>query len=603
MTGRDRIVLIVPRRAGGARRRLAAGRLARAQEGVQARTPKSAPRRAQLVDRRRPARERARRAGRVRGRLRLDREPRQSGAAEPGSAVADLPARAGVQPEERRIRLDHRRRLGGSSSSQLRAASARRRRGRRRLHADAVHVRLQRQLLRPRTPLPAAQRLHRAHRLGRPAGQRPPADDPERQARALGQSARRARAPDTADRARSPRPPTCCPPARASTGGATRRSPAGARRPPASTTGASSSPTAPGDRKGDAMNEFFELAEGRPARPAPAAGRGSCWASRWSAAVAYARARRRRLDGHRRRRPTGAVRRTAAAGIAVSQAPTNPNAGRRRDHRRRCATSATAPLAQPVRPAARRRRRRRPPRPPRLGEQSSTAASSARRSSGRRTRPPPSSGGTTTPDAATKPSTPTKPKPKTVYHVAVAVRRRCPPGTTPGSRAADDLQEPASSHEPLPSAKASALIVFRACAAQRQERDLHARRRSDPARHRHLPAERRRSARRSTSKPGQTEQLEYLAAERPARHLRTALVSIAKSIERRATASRRSAAVGTESKAGRELLRRDGLVALPGPALLARSRACSCSPGTPALGAARALGRAARGATALSASK
>ena len=39
------------------------------------------------------------------------------------------------------------------------------RHGRRGLHADAVHVRLQRQLLRPLQPLPAARRLHAAHQL------------------------------------------------------------------------------------------------------------------------------------------------------------------------------------------------------------------------------------------------------------------------------------------------------------------------------------------------------------------------------------------------------------------------------------------------------
>ena len=44
------------------------------------------------------------------GRLHVGREPRQSGSAERRSAVADLSARAGFEPEERRIQLDHERR-------------------------------------------------------------------------------------------------------------------------------------------------------------------------------------------------------------------------------------------------------------------------------------------------------------------------------------------------------------------------------------------------------------------------------------------------------------------------------------------------------------
>src|SRR5204863_378218 len=60
------------------------------------------------------------------------------------------------------------------------------RRGDGRLLADAVHVRLQRELLRPRTPVPAAEPLHDPWSIRQPAGQRPAAHDPERQTRPRG---------------------------------------------------------------------------------------------------------------------------------------------------------------------------------------------------------------------------------------------------------------------------------------------------------------------------------------------------------------------------------------------------------------------------------
>ena len=121
----------------------------------------------------------------------------------------------------------------------------------RRLHADAVHVRLQRELLRPLPPVPAARPLHRAHHLRRAHRQRSPAHDRRpsswRRARSPRASAP-ARADQNSCRAPSRRPRTCCRPARDSPPAGRRAPPRQATlRPPlpASTPAAPSSPTAP----------------------------------------------------------------------------------------------------------------------------------------------------------------------------------------------------------------------------------------------------------------------------------------------------------------------------------------------------------------------
>ena len=186
MTGRDRIVLVVL----AALAVLAAAGCSSSPPSAKrppSSPPRSAPRRRSCPppkarSERRPPRRRST------GGLRLAREPRQSRADRPGSALADLPARAGLQPARRRILLDHlrRRRLAERARASSARSTLRRERAasQRRLHPDAVHVRLQRQLLRPLQPVPAARPLYTSAHRRAPAGQRPPADDPGRQARA-----------------------------------------------------------------------------------------------------------------------------------------------------------------------------------------------------------------------------------------------------------------------------------------------------------------------------------------------------------------------------------------------------------------------------------
>ena len=182
MTGRDRIVVIGIAVARRARRRVAAGRLARAQAGREARHRRSAPR--------------ARSSPTAESQVASARSAQAQYAAayasivslgkavppERGSAVADLPARAGVQPEERRILLDHRRRGSG-----VERARAPRRRPRGRGAAagftqmpftfvfngsffDLYHLFQQLERFTVRTT------------SGGAAGERSPAHDPERQA-------------------------------------------------------------------------------------------------------------------------------------------------------------------------------------------------------------------------------------------------------------------------------------------------------------------------------------------------------------------------------------------------------------------------------------
>ena len=124
---------------------------------------------------------------------------------------------------------------GGSGSS-----SGAARGGLGRLHRDAVHVRVQRQLLRPVRPLSAAQPFHRAHERRQPASQRPPAHDPggptgPGRVLRLRHVQRSADGDDHCDRVRAPREP-------GRERGATATSPTGAQTTSGS---AASSPATP----------------------------------------------------------------------------------------------------------------------------------------------------------------------------------------------------------------------------------------------------------------------------------------------------------------------------------------------------------------------
>ena len=133
---------------------------------------------------------RALRAGQVRRQLLHDRAPRQSRPDHPGSALADVRTGAGLQAEERRIRLDH---LLGRRAK----ASAQHHRRRPPPQAAAADGGFQQvpftfvfngtysgleQMLRRLTNF--ATKTH----LGRPEGQRAPADDPGRDPAAAGRS-------------------------------------------------------------------------------------------------------------------------------------------------------------------------------------------------------------------------------------------------------------------------------------------------------------------------------------------------------------------------------------------------------------------------------
>ncbi len=93
------------------------------------------------LERRRASSPTRKRAGAVRHRLRLGREPRQSRSAEPGSGVADLRARTGLQPARRRASTRSTSGTGSGGGRERRRDRHRRERGDRRLHPDAVHLR------------------------------------------------------------------------------------------------------------------------------------------------------------------------------------------------------------------------------------------------------------------------------------------------------------------------------------------------------------------------------------------------------------------------------------------------------------------------------
>jgi len=234
-----------------------------------------------------------------------------------------------------------------------------------------------------------------------------------------------------------------------------------------------------------------------------------------------------------------------ASGIAVSQAPTNPDQ----------AVAEITSGASHQRGGASRN-----PFTPLPGTKATTSSTSA---SAKSTAPTTSgsgsssqgqgSGGTT--PAPAKPS-PAKPKPTIVYHVAVLFGV-APTGTPPQSSQLTPYEN-LKLLTPLPSSTQS-LLVFRGVVAGGKsatftlvgEAILHGD--GDC-----LPSASQCQA--IDLKPGQAEQLEYLPASGPATVYELRVVSISSS---NASAAKAASAFHTESKAGRELLRRAGLTALP----------------------------------------
>jgi hypothetical protein len=190
----------------------------------------------------------------------------------------------------------------------------------------------------------------------------------------------------------------------------------------------------------------------------------------------------------------------------------------------------------------------------------SAASTSATKSSATTTSPSPSSTSPktsteTAPSATPKPSAPAKPE--TVYHVAVQF------GVIPVGLTAASAQltpyENLKRQAPLPSAKLP-LVVFRGVTAGGKsatftlvgEAILHGVAKCLPSASQCQAIE---------LKTGQSEELEYLPPTGAAVTYELELASITST---KATASVARTAFRRESKAGRELLRRIGLVALPG---------------------------------------
>lgn len=238
------------------------------------------------------------------------------------------------------------------------------------------------------------------------------------------------------------------------------------------------------------------------------------------------------------------------SGIAVSQAPTNPN-------------QAVAEITSGA--SHQRGGPSRDPFTPLPGTKSTTSTTSASTSTSASAKPtaPTTSGsgsssrgsGGTTPTTP-KPSAPAKPKPTIVYHVAVLFGV-VPTGTPPQSLQLTPYED-LKLLTPLPSSTQS-LLVFRGVVAGGKsaaftlvgEAILHGD--GDC-----LPSASQCQA--IDLKPGQAEQLEYLPASGPATVYELRVVSISSSD---ASAAKAASAFHAESKAGREVLRRAGLTALP----------------------------------------
>ena len=414
-------------------------------------------------------------AGELRLGLRVGREPRQGRPAAAGSAVADLRTRTGIQPARDRLQLDHGQLASGD---QPRAPPPRRPR---RASPDAVHVRLQGQLLRARAPARPDRRLRADHRgqrwrrrgcehrrrqqrdaHGRP-GQRPAADDPGRQphARKPGPELRLERRErrdavrdDHRDRVRPAGQPG---PDRRRHGRPAPRGRAPPTRPPARPPRAR--PRAPPSSRGH-HDRAAQLAEVRPARPPDAAVLGAARASRSpppSPTRCSAAARARAPLRAPRWRPRSTAPRVASLSVsqAAERSPTPRSPRRPKAH----ATSTTAAPTTPSRRSPPPRRRapephsgapRRAPRPRARLEQ---------RLDLHRAPAGTGSGGGTTPT----PTTPTEPAARetaearsTVYFVDVLYGLA---PTTPGQLSQLTPYADLKRLEPLPSAS-DPRIVF-----------------------------------------------------------------------------------------------------------------------------------------------
>jgi hypothetical protein len=239
---------------------------------------------------------------------------------------------------------------------------------------------------------------------------------------------------------------------------------------------------------------------------------------------------------------------TGASGIAVSPAPANPNE----------AVAETTSGASHQRGGVSRN-----PFTPLPGTKSTTASTSkSTTGSGSSTTSTTSGSGSsskgaggTTPTPTPKPA-PAKPQPKVVYHVAVLFGG-VPAGTSSPSSQLTPYED-LKLLTPLPSST-QPLIVFRGVVAGGKsatftlvgEAILHGEGSC-------LPNASQCQA--IDLRPGQAEQLEYLPASGPATLYELKIVSISSS---KASAAKAARIFHAESKAGRELLRRAGLTALP----------------------------------------
>jgi hypothetical protein len=192
------------------------------------------------------------------------------------------------------------------------------------------------------------------------------------------------------------------------------------------------------------------------------------------------------------------------------------------------------------------------------GSSTSTSSSSSSSSStGSSSTGSPSTGGAS-PSAPTKTSKPSTPaKPQTIYHVAILL------GPVPaGSTAAQNTQlspfENLKLLTPLPST-APTLLVFRGVTAGGKsatftvvgETILHGEATCLPS---------ATQCQEIDLKPGQSEQLEYLPASGPTVVYELRVVGITAS---KASSETVTGVLRNESKVGRELLRHEGLVAIP----------------------------------------
>jgi hypothetical protein len=195
--------------------------------------------------------------------------------------------------------------------------------------------------------------------------------------------------------------------------------------------------------------------------------------------------------------------------------------------------------------------------PAATGASTSTSSSSSKSSTGSSSTGSSSTGGAS-PSTPTKTSKPTTPaKPQTIYHVAILL------GPVPaGSTAAQNTQlspfENLKLLTPLPST-APTLLVFRGVTAGGKsatftvvgETILHGEATCLPS---------ATQCQEIDLKPGQSEQLEYLPASGPTVVYELRVVGITAS---KASSETVTGVLRSESKVGRELLRHEGLVAIP----------------------------------------